>query len=122
MNTKCKGEQTTFLKMAIYAYMYIFKSMTEALMCTNCKIFHFANGHFIVYCIPPPPFASSFPPLPSPSASAGYVDVLLGYQATQYLANETEYVPWQAAITNLEYVDRMFVKSSGYGALKVRTF
>lgn len=37
-----------------------------------------------------------------------------------YLVEETEYVPWAAAINNLSYLKGMFARTGGYGALKVR--
>ncbi|KAK7027939.1 hypothetical protein SK128_026274 [Halocaridina rubra] len=35
-----------------------------------------------------------------------------------YLGRETEYVPWAAAINNLGYLESMFSRAGGYGALK----
>lgn len=36
-----------------------------------------------------------------------------------YLAAETEYVPWDAALTSLSYLEEMFTRTSGYGSLRV---
>lgn len=36
-----------------------------------------------------------------------------------YLKNEEEYVPWESALSNLNYIKRMFTRSGNYGALKV---
>ncbi|KAK8734043.1 hypothetical protein OTU49_017450, partial [Cherax quadricarinatus] len=35
-----------------------------------------------------------------------------------YLKNEEEYVPWDSALSNLNYIKRMFTRSGNYGALK----
>lgn len=37
-----------------------------------------------------------------------------------YLGEETEFVPWAAAIDNLAYLKEMFARTGGYGALKAR--
>ncbi|XP_071548249.1 aminopeptidase N-like isoform X2 [Panulirus ornatus] len=51
-------------------------------------------------------------------AKAGQLmyDTALGVY--NYLVEETEYVPWAAAINNLSYLKGMFARSGGYGALK----
>lgn len=36
-----------------------------------------------------------------------------------YLWKETEYMPWSVAVGKLQYIDRMFKRTGGYGALKV---
>lgn len=38
-----------------------------------------------------------------------------------YLGNETEYVPWKAAVNNLGFIKGQLSRTGGYGALKVRT-
>lgn len=44
-------------------------------------------------------------------------EIALGVYA--YLGNETEYVPWAAAVNNIGYLEGMFKRKAGYGALKV---
>jgi hypothetical protein len=36
-----------------------------------------------------------------------------------YLVNEKDYIPWVSATNGLGYIDLMFVRTSGYGDLKV---
>ncbi|XP_069189122.1 aminopeptidase N-like [Procambarus clarkii] len=43
-------------------------------------------------------------------------EVALGLYS--YLGNETEYVPWKAAVNNLGYIRNMFTRTGSYGALK----
>ena len=50
---------------------------------------------------------------------AGELDQLVAMRVTEYLDLETEYVPWYAAIENLDYVNRMLQLSSAYGDFKV---
>lgn len=38
-----------------------------------------------------------------------------------YLVNEKDYIPWVSATNGLGYIDLMFVRTSGYGDLKVLT-
>ncbi|KAK7027938.1 hypothetical protein SK128_026273 [Halocaridina rubra] len=51
-------------------------------------------------------------------AKAGLLDYGLALRVYSYLANETEYVPWQAAFNNLDYLLSMFQRTGGYGAMK----
>ena len=48
---------------------------------------------------------------------------LLSYETAlginSYLSAEIEYVPWAASLDNMGYLENMFTRSSGYGALKV---
>lgn len=44
---------------------------------------------------------------------------LLGLQVIEYLSKEQEYLPWEAAATNLGYIDDMLEKSTAYGMLQV---
>uniref|UniRef100_A0A8C3V845 Aminopeptidase n=2 Tax=Catharus ustulatus TaxID=91951 RepID=A0A8C3V845_CATUS len=48
-------------------------------------------------------------------ARAKYVDVTLALNTTLFLSQETEYMPWQAALTNLKYFQRMFDRSEVFG-------
>ncbi|KAK3853242.1 hypothetical protein Pcinc_040203 [Petrolisthes cinctipes] len=43
-------------------------------------------------------------------------DVALGVYS--YLGNETEYVPWKAAVNNLGFIRGQLARTAGYGALK----
>ncbi|NXC09182.1 AMPN Aminopeptidase, partial [Orthonyx spaldingii] len=50
-------------------------------------------------------------------ARAKYVNVTLALSTTRFLSNETEYLPWQAALTNLDYFQLMFDRSEVFGAM-----
>lgn len=52
-------------------------------------------------------------------ARAGQLSYEISLSATSYLGNETDYVPWTAALDNLGYLESMFTRTSGYGSLKV---
>ncbi|KAG1678936.1 Aminopeptidase N [Nymphon striatum] len=51
-------------------------------------------------------------------AKAGLIDYDLALNITLYLDKETEFVPWDAAIVNLHYIDRMLGTTSAYGKWK----
>ncbi|XP_045589686.1 aminopeptidase N isoform X2 [Procambarus clarkii] len=51
-------------------------------------------------------------------AKAGQVEYDTALGVYNYLGQETEYVPWAAAINNLAYLKEMFARTGGYGALK----
>ncbi|XP_013408526.1 uncharacterized protein LOC106172388 isoform X2 [Lingula anatina] len=43
------------------------------------------------------------------------VDIDLAMQTTKYLSKETEYIPWEAALLNVGYLDIMMSKTQHYG-------
>lgn len=51
-------------------------------------------------------------------ARAGLLDYGTALDVTSYLAHETEYLPWRAAITAMSYLDHMLVKLQGYDKLR----
>ncbi|XP_052869863.1 aminopeptidase N [Anopheles cruzii] len=51
-------------------------------------------------------------------ARAGYLDYTVALNVTRYLVHETDYVPWKAAISALNYIDSMLVRTRHYGAFK----
>ncbi|KAF5907632.1 aminopeptidase N-like, partial [Clarias magur] len=51
-------------------------------------------------------------------ARAKYINVTLALSTTKYLINETEYVPWEAALNNLDYFILMFDRSEVYGPMQ----
>lgn len=54
-------------------------------------------------------------------ARAGHVDAVLALTLTEYLADETEYLPWRSALNALRFVDDMLERTSAYGLFKVNT-
>ncbi|KFQ51430.1 Aminopeptidase N, partial [Nestor notabilis] len=50
-------------------------------------------------------------------ARAHYVDVTLALNTTRFLSNETQYMPWQAALDNLAYFKLMFDRSEVFGVM-----
>ncbi|NXO41080.1 AMPN Aminopeptidase, partial [Locustella ochotensis] len=48
-------------------------------------------------------------------ARAKYVSVTLALDTTRFLSKEREYIPWQAALTNLRYFQQMFDRSEVFG-------
>ncbi|XP_052891874.1 aminopeptidase N [Anopheles moucheti] len=51
-------------------------------------------------------------------ARAGYLDYVVALNVTRYLAHETDYVPWKAAIAALNYIDSMLIRTRHYGLFK----
>ena len=47
------------------------------------------------------------------------MDVTLALDTTKYLGNETQYIPWDAALKNMEYFILMFDRSEVYGPMQV---
>ena len=52
-------------------------------------------------------------------ARGGRLDYATALDVTSYLAHETEYLPWKAAIVAMTYIDQMLVKQQGYDKLRV---
>lgn len=52
-------------------------------------------------------------------ARAGKLDYATALDVTSYLAHETEYLPWKAALTALHYMDDMLIKIQGYDKFRV---
>ncbi|KAJ7417602.1 Aminopeptidase Ey [Pitangus sulphuratus] len=50
-------------------------------------------------------------------ARAKYVSVTLALNTTRFLSQETEYMPWEAALNNLQYFQLMFDRSEVFGAM-----
>ncbi|KFP72657.1 Aminopeptidase N, partial [Acanthisitta chloris] len=50
-------------------------------------------------------------------ARAKYVNVTLALSTTRFLGWEKEYMPWQAALNNLQYFQLMFDRSEVFGAM-----
>ncbi|NXB05314.1 AMPN Aminopeptidase, partial [Cnemophilus loriae] len=50
-------------------------------------------------------------------ARAKYVNVTLALSTTRFLSQEMEYMPWQAALSNLQYFQLMFDRSEVFGAM-----
>ncbi|NXJ95288.1 AMPN Aminopeptidase, partial [Corythaixoides concolor] len=50
-------------------------------------------------------------------ARAGYINVTLALNTTRFLSEETEYMPWQAALDNFEYFQLMFDRSAVFGVM-----
>jgi aminopeptidase N len=51
-------------------------------------------------------------------AEAGLLDYETALNLTRYLEHETEYVPWNAALSSMGYISSMMSRTSGYGLLK----
>ncbi|NXI75327.1 AMPN Aminopeptidase, partial [Rhipidura dahli] len=50
-------------------------------------------------------------------ARAKYINVTVALNTTRFLRNETEYMPWQAALNNLQYFQLMFERSEVFGPM-----
>ncbi|NXV74427.1 AMPN Aminopeptidase, partial [Atlantisia rogersi] len=50
-------------------------------------------------------------------ARAKYVNVTLALRTTRFLRNETAYMPWEAALSNLHYFQLMFDRSQVFGVM-----
>ncbi|XP_047490104.1 aminopeptidase N-like [Penaeus chinensis] len=53
-------------------------------------------------------------------ARAGQLPYETALGLTPYLAQEKEYTPWEAAMSSLSYIEKMFTRTAGYGPLRVR--
>ena len=51
-------------------------------------------------------------------AEAGQLDYEIALNLTLYLEHEMDYVPWDAALTGVNYITSMMSRTSGYGLLK----
>ncbi|KAI7812168.1 alanyl (membrane) aminopeptidase b, tandem duplicate 1 [Triplophysa rosa] len=51
-------------------------------------------------------------------AKARIIDITLALRTTQYLSSETEYMPWEAALDNLDYFYLMFDRTEVYGPMQ----
>uniref|UniRef100_A0A4W5PDG3 Aminopeptidase n=1 Tax=Hucho hucho TaxID=62062 RepID=A0A4W5PDG3_9TELE len=50
---------------------------------------------------------------------AKHINVTLALRTTKYLWNDTEYIPWESALRNLDYFILMFDRSEVYGPMQV---
>lgn len=57
----------------------------------------------------------------SVSLRAKYVDVTLALNSTRFLRNETEFVPWEAAMRNFGYFILMLERTEACGPMQVVT-
>eukprot|EP00095_Tigriopus_kingsejongensis_P012300 maker-scaffold692_size110616-snap-gene-0.19 protein:Tk12300 transcript:maker-scaffold692_size110616-snap-gene-0.19-mRNA-1 annotation:"aminopeptidase n" len=48
-------------------------------------------------------------------AQAGQLDYSIALGTTQYLSQETEYIPWKAALSGFGYINTMLERTAGYG-------
>ena len=51
-------------------------------------------------------------------AKAGFLDYRVALDQTLYLVEETEYIPWSAAISGFGYISKMLRRTAGFGAYK----
>ncbi|TRY82592.1 hypothetical protein DNTS_030590 [Danionella cerebrum] len=51
-------------------------------------------------------------------ARASILNITLALRTTKYLIHEREYIPWEAALRNLNYFIKLFDRSEVYGALQ----
>uniref|UniRef100_A0A8C8MBP6 Aminopeptidase n=1 Tax=Oncorhynchus tshawytscha TaxID=74940 RepID=A0A8C8MBP6_ONCTS len=51
-------------------------------------------------------------------ARAKHINVTLALRTTKYLWNDTEYIPWESALRNLDYFILMFDRSEVYGPMQ----
>ncbi|XP_018019814.1 aminopeptidase N [Hyalella azteca] len=51
-------------------------------------------------------------------ARAGQLQYDIALDLNSYLIKESEFVPWDVALDNLEYLEQMFTRRGGYGQLK----
>jgi aminopeptidase N len=52
-------------------------------------------------------------------ARAARLDYGTALDVISYLVQETEYLPWKAALSNMAYLDNMLVKVQGYDMFRV---
>lgn len=52
-------------------------------------------------------------------ARADLLDYTIALGVTKYLNHEKDYVPWKTAISNLLYIDSMFIRTPDYDKMKV---
>lgn len=54
-----------------------------------------------------------------PASRAEHISTVLALNTTRYLTLERDYLPWEAALSNLGYLKTMFDRSEVYGPMKV---
>lgn len=54
-------------------------------------------------------------------ARAGLLVYEVPLNLTKYLEREEEFLPWEATLTALSYLDSMMKRTPGYGLLKVNS-
>ncbi|XP_012230834.1 aminopeptidase N [Linepithema humile] len=52
-------------------------------------------------------------------ARAGKLDYTIALDVTSYLAHETEYLPWKAAFSAINYLNDMLIKTQGYDKFRL---
>lgn len=52
-------------------------------------------------------------------ARASFINITLALRTTKYLLRERQYIPWEAALRNLNYFFQLFDRSEVYGAMQV---
>lgn len=55
-------------------------------------------------------------------ARAGKLNYTIALDVTSYLAHETEYLPWRAALNAINYLNDMLIKDQGYGKFRVTIY
>ena len=54
--------------------------------------------------------------------SSGHLDITIALQLSEYLVNETEYVPWRIGLEALRYISGLLEAHPDYKYFKVITF
>jgi len=54
--------------------------------------------------------------------SSGHLDITIALQLSEYLVDETEYVPWQIGLEALRYISGLVEGHPDYMYFKVNTF
>lgn len=55
-------------------------------------------------------------------AFSGYISYDIALNATLYLVNEREYIPWKTGLDSLDYLYNMFVRTAHFDKYKVKLF
>ena len=53
--------------------------------------------------------------------SSGHLDVTIALELSEYLVNETEYVPWRIGLEAMKYISRLLEEHPDYMYFKVST-
>jgi len=53
--------------------------------------------------------------------SSGHLDITIALELSEYLVNETEYVPWRIGLENLRYISSLLEGHPDYMYFKVNT-
>lgn len=53
-------------------------------------------------------------------AKSGYLNYTMALELIEYLKQETDYIPWYSAFSEINYIDKMMVHAASYENFRVK--